>query len=288
MIEEYPMPLSGSPAEPLSRFSRPCWPEPRELLDDLPYTYTLGTGPDVVLIHGWGMHSGVWEDVAESLLDHYRVTVVDLPGHGFSRSLRTGPGIDALCAAVMAAVPAPAAWVGWSLGGLVAQRMALTAPERVSRLVLANSTPCFVRRPDWPHGIDWPVLRRFAEELRLDYRAALKRFIALEVHGSERATAQLHALKAMLFQHGEPAVSALEDGLAILGNTDLRAEWPRIACPTLLLMGQRDRLVPAEAGTALLERLPGTRLRVFERAGHAPFFSHLPDFVAELRAFLDA
>ena len=242
----------------------------------------------MVLVHGWGMHSGVWEDVAEALLDHCRITVVDLPGHGFSRSLQTGPGLDALCAAVTAAVPASAVWVGWSLGGLVAQRIAIDTPERVSRLVLVNSSPCFVRRPDWPHGIELPVLRRFAEELRLDYRAVLKRFIALEVHGSQNATAQLHALKAMLFQHGEPAVAALEDGLAILETTDLRAGWPRIACPILLLMGQRDQLVPAEAGAALLERSPCARLRVFERAGHAPFFSHLPDFVAELRVFLDA
>ncbi|MGB5062723.1 MAG: alpha/beta fold hydrolase, partial [Candidatus Competibacter sp.] len=177
---------------------------------------------------------------------------------------------------------------GWSLGGLVAQQVALAAPERVSRLVLVNSTPCFVQRPDWPHGIAQPVLRRFAEELRQDYRAVLKRFIALEVHGSEHATAQLHRLKAMLFQHGQPDVAALEDGLATLEASDLRAELPRIACPTLLLMGQRDQLVPAAAGEAMRDVLSDAHLHIFPRAGHAPFFSHLPEFVAELRAFLDA
>jgi pimeloyl-[acyl-carrier protein] methyl ester esterase len=171
---------------------------------------------------------------------------------------------------------------------LVAQQAALTAPERVSRLVLVNSTPCFVQRPDWPHGIALSVLRRFAEELRQDYRAVLKRFIALEVHGSEHASAQLKQLKAMLFQHGEPDVAALEDGLTILETTDLRAEWSRMQCPTLLLMGQRDQLVPVGAGEAMLQRLPDARLHVFPRAGHAPFFSHLPEFVAKLRAFLDA
>ena len=50
------------------------------------YSHTLGSGPDVVLLHGWGMHSGVWEDVVEALLDHHRVTVLDLPGHGYSRA----------------------------------------------------------------------------------------------------------------------------------------------------------------------------------------------------------
>lgn len=252
------------------------------------YTHTVGEGPDVVLVHGWGMHSGVWEEVAEALLDQHRVTVLDLPGHGYSRLSGAGYTLPDLCAAVAAAAPTPAAWVGWSLGGLVVQQLALTAPERVSRLVLVNSTPSFIQRPGWPHAIALPVLQQFAQELRQDYRAVLKRFIALEVHGSVHATAQLHLLKAMLFQHGEPDVSALEDGLAILENADLRAELPRIACPTLLLMGQRDQLVPAAAGAALVEQLPNARLRIFARAGHAPFFSHLSDFIAELRTFLDA
>ncbi len=250
----------------------------------------------MVLVHGWGMHSGVWEDVVEGLGDHYRVTVLDLPGHGHSDPLPVvqvppfekggSGGISHWATAVLAATPAPATWIGWSLGGLVAQQVALIAPERVSRLVLVNSTPCFVQRPDWPYGQAFAVLRRFAEELRQDYRAVLKRFIALEVHGSEHASAQLKQLKAMLFQHGEPAVAALEEGLAILETTDLRTQWPRIQCPVLLLMGQRDQLVPVGAGEAMLPQLPDARLHVFPKAGHAPFFSHLPEFLAELRAFL--
>jgi pimeloyl-[acyl-carrier protein] methyl ester esterase len=250
------------------------------------YAHTVGQGPDVVLAHGWGMHSGVWEDVVEGLLTQHRVTVLDLPGHGYSRLREAGHTLTDLAAAVAAVAPAPAIWVGWSLGGLVAQRVALDSPERVSRLVLVNSTPCFARRPDWPHGIALPVLRGFAEELRRNHRAVLKRFIALEVHGSERAGAQLHRLKTLLFQHGEPEVSALEDGLTILKTADLRAELPRIACPTLLLMGQRDQLVPAVAGEAMRKLLPDARLHVFPRAGHAPFFSHLPEFMAVLGEFL--
>ena len=251
------------------------------------YFHTLGSGSDIVLLHGWGMHSGVWEDVVEGLLDHYRVTILDLPGHGYSRTSGSGHTLDDLAAAVLAVAPPRAAWAGWSLGGLVAQRAAMAAPERVSQLVLVNSTPCFVQRPDWPHGVVPSVLHRFAEELRQDYRAVLKRFIALEVHGSEHASTQLRQLKAMLFQHGEPDVTALEDGLAILETADLRADLPRVACPTLLLMGQRDQLTPAAAGLEMWERLPDARLHIFPHAGHAPFFSHLPEFLAQLRAFLD-
>ncbi len=252
-----------------------------------PYHHTLGSGPDVLLLHGWGMHSGVWENVVEGLRDDYRITMLDLPGHGYSHASESAPTLEALTAAVLAVAPPRAAWVGWSLGGLAAQRAATIAPERVSRLVLVNSTPCFAQRPGWPHGIPLAVLQGFARELRQDYRAVLKRFIALEVHGSEHASAQLRRLKAMLFQRGEPDVTALEDGLAILEQADLRAQLPRIVCPTLLLMGQRDQLTPAAAGEAMRDLLPDARLHVFPRAGHAPFFSHLAEFVTRLRAFLN-
>jgi len=249
---------------------------------------TLGQGPDVVLLHGWGMHSGVWEDLVEELLDHYRVTILDLPGHGRSRGARFGPSLDDLTAAVAAVAPPRAAWVGWSLGGLIAQWLAIAAPERVERLALVGGTPCFTQRPDWPHGMNPTVLRGFAEALRQNHRATLLRFIALEVHGSDRAASQLRQLKALLFQHGEPDETALENGLAILEHTDLRAELPRIACPTLLLFGQRDLLAPAAAGEAMREALPDARLRVFLQAGHAPFLSHPLEFLTELRTFLNA
>lgn len=252
------------------------------------YTDTAGIGPDVVLVHGWGMHSGVWEDVAGDLLNDYRVTVLDLPGHGFSRPTKSGYTLAELAQAVAAATPTPATWIGWSLGGLVAQQVALAMPERVTRLALVNSTPCFVQRPDWPHAIAPVVLRRFAEELSQDYRMVLKRFIALEVYGSEHASAQLHRFKTILSRRGEPEVTALQDGLAMLESNDLRAALQNLACPLLMLMGQRDQLVPVAAGEAIQNRLPNTRLHVFPRAGHAPFFSHLPEFMAELRAFLDA
>ena len=253
------------------------------------YARTIGSGPDVALIHGWGMHAGVWEDVVEALVDDYRVTAVDLPGHGYSREFGSGQTtLPELAQAVAAAVPAPAIWIGWSLGGLVAQQVALSRPERVSRLALVNSTPCFTQRPDWPHAVALPVLHRFAEELRENHRAVLKRFIALEVHGSDHANDLYRQLKALLFQHGEPDPAALGDGLAMLETADLRADLPRIQCPTLLLMGRRDQLTPAAAGEAMLKLLHNARLRIFERAGHAPFFSHLPDFMAELRAFIDA
>lgn len=251
------------------------------------YSHTAGQGAEVVLLHGWGMHSGVWEDVTEALLDDYRITLVDLPGHGYSRLSETSHTLTELSQAVADLAPPKAIWIGWSLGGLIAQRVALDRPNQIARLVLVASSPCFVGRPDWPHGVDYAVLHAFAENLSRDYRATLKRFLALEVHGSEHEYQQLRLLREMIFQHGEPDSAALRDGLTILETQDLRGEFPAIACPTLLLMGKRDNLVPVSAGPAMQGLLPNGRLHVFEGAAHAPFFSHLPEFIQQLRGFLD-
>lgn len=251
------------------------------------YVETVGSGPDIVLLHGWGMHAGVWEDVVEALADDYRVTVMDLPGYGYSRGLQTGHTLRDLSQAVATAAPPRAIWVGWSLGGLITQRLAIDVPERVARLVLVASSPCFVERPDWSHAMEPEILSQFGDNLTSDYRTALNRFLALEVHDSENAPQQLRLLRAIVFQHGDPDPGALADGLAILQTEDLRGELNKITCPTLLLMGRRDVLVPSSAGAAMTKLMPHARLHVFERAGHALFLSHLNEFVSQLRGFLN-
>lgn len=281
--------MNGSILRSMNRDSRCLNAMPDQAIDFSTnlYRQTCGAGRDVVLLHGWGMHSGVWEDVVEELVDDYRVTLLDLPGHGYSRGVSAVWNSSALAAELLAAVPQPATWIGWSLGGLIAQQAAVLAPQQVNRLILVNSTPCFVQKPDWAHGIALATLRRFAEELRQDYRAVLQRFLALEVHGSEHASTQLRQLKSRLYAHGEPELAALVGGLTVLESSDLRGQAAQISCPIRILSGQRDQLVPAHAGDAMLRLWPEARLHCFLRAGHAPFLSHLAEFVAQLRAFID-
>jgi pimeloyl-[acyl-carrier protein] methyl ester esterase len=233
------------------------------------------------------MHSGIWEDVIEALADHYRVTYMDLPGYGYSRACASSDTLVDLSRLIAAVAPPRAVWVGWSLGGLIAQQAAIDQPDQVGKLVLVGSSPCFARRPDWPHALDPRLLHAFADNLRRDYRATLKRFLALEVHGSEHEVALLRRLRAILFKHGEPDTQALRAGLRLLEQTDLRPQAANIRCPVLLLFGRRDNLAPVAAGDAIRRLLPAGRLHVFERAGHAPFLSHLDEFISHLRAFAD-
>lgn len=237
------------------------------------------------MIHGWGLHGGIWDGLLPLLETHFRVTRVDLPGHG--RSTRDGAAtLDDMVRAVLAVAPARAGWVGWSLGGLVALRAALLEPARVRALAMIASTPCFVRKPDWQSAMQPELLDTFAAELAQDYQRTLDRFLALQVRGAAHATQVLKSLRATLHAGGSPQLAGLRAGLDILRSTDLRGEAAQLQCAALLLMGERDTLVPIAAGQATAQLLPHAQLTVIEAAGHAPFIS-APDNVANaLQRFL--
>jgi pimeloyl-[acyl-carrier protein] methyl ester esterase len=243
------------------------------------YTETAGNGPDLVLIHGWGLHSGIWDGFAPLLETSYRVTRVDLPGHGRS-DWRGETSLDEWVAAVLAAVPIPAAWLGWSLGGLLAMRAALMAPGQVTALITVASSPCFVRRPGWQSAMLPALLETFSAELQQDYGRTLNRFLSLQVRGSEHAGTVLKTLRSTLLAHGEPDAAGLSAGLEMLRTTDLRNALGEIACRTLLLMGGRDTLVPQNAGSETAALLADAQLAMIEGAGHAPFLA-APQRVAE-------
>jgi pimeloyl-[acyl-carrier protein] methyl ester esterase len=249
------------------------------------YTQTSGSGPELVLIHGWGLHSGIWDGLLPFLEPHYRVTRVDLPGHG--RSPWDGAAaLDDMARAVLAAVPAGAAWAGWSLGGLVAQRAALVQPGSVGALVLIASTPCFIRKAGWQSAMLPELLDTFAAELEQDYQRTLNRFLALQVRGSSQATDTLKQLRATLRDGGTPQLAGLRAGLEILRATDLRGELGQLQCPTLLLTGERDTLVPAAAAREMVRLIPHAESAVIGGTGHAPFIT-APGRVADtLHGFL--
>jgi pimeloyl-[acyl-carrier protein] methyl ester esterase len=233
-----------------------------------------GSGPDLVLVHGWGLHGGIWGDLPARLAQHFRVTTLDLPGHGRSRTPGVSLTLDAITDSVAELCPAPAIWLGWSLGGLVALNAALRQPHTVAQLVLVGATPKFVQAPDWPHAMPAEVFADFARSLAQDYRATLLRFLSLQAGSNESARALLKQLRADMFAHGEPQPGALAAGLAILEQTDLRARLAEIRVPALVVYGSHDRLAPPAAGEQLAAHLPQARWLRLEGAGHAPFLSH--------------
>jgi pimeloyl-[acyl-carrier protein] methyl ester esterase len=247
---------------------------------------TTGTGPDLFLIHGWGLNGAIWSGVRTALEADYRVTAVDLPGHG--RSPGGSFDLDSASTALREAAPPQAHWIAWSLGGQLALHVAQSAPECIASLTLVAGSPRFVQSPEWPHAVPAAVLAQFLDELQRDYRATLNRFLALQVRGSTAAGDTLRTLRRQLFAHGEPDPVALAAGLAILRDTDLRPGLEDMSLPLQFIMGERDTLIPPAAAWACTARVSTAQLDLIAGAGHAPFLSHPRDFLAALRPFLPA
>jgi len=248
------------------------------------YIETVGQGPDIVLIHGWALHGGVFAPLAARLSSRYRLHLVDLPGHGHSREDDTALALPHVVNAIAAATP-PAVWLGWSLGGLFALHAAATQPQ-VRALAMVAATPRFVRGPDWPDAVEAEVFAQFGHDLGADYRGTLDRFLALDTLGSEHARAELRTLKQALVERGEPAPRALQEGLELLRRTDLRRALATLAKPSLWLAGQRDRLVPAAGMHAAAALAPGSLAHTVAGGGHAPFLGHADEVAGQLERFV--
>jgi pimeloyl-[acyl-carrier protein] methyl ester esterase len=250
------------------------------------YLKTQGKGDDIVLLHGWGMHSDAWEDVVNALVEEYRVTVIDLPGHGRSEMVLDEFELKKIAGLLAKAKSQPAIWIGWSLGGMIAAQIALMFPEQVKGLVLVASSPQFVKDEDWPHAMSAELLLQFAQELEQDYRETVKRFIAIQSMGSAHKRNEMRALRERLFRHGEPDMEALRGGLRILSEVNLRPHIKDIQCKIQFIMGSHDSLVPARAIEDILDNHATVQCHVIQGAGHTPFVSHPDEFIETVKAFL--
>lgn len=258
---------------------------------------TSGKGAPLLLLHGWGMHGGMWGEAVLKLAQHFTVHCLDLPGHGASGNITPYPtrgqcNLDTLVSSLSEHArqhfPGKMLTVcGWSLGGQIALRWAELMPQQVQRLILVTSTPCFVQRADWLCAMPSATFQTFEQDLQTSPERTLKRFISLQVRGSEQERGCLVHLRSSLLNREQPDHSALRDGLAILRETDLRASLPYIKQPVLVLAGEYDELIPAPASEYLAMHLPHVEMAVIKGASHVPFLSHTDTFLMNLMSFMD-
>ena len=243
------------------------------------YVSTKGQGPAIVLVHGWGMHSGVWKNVADYLSQYYCVTLVDLPGYAQSSGAYSSDasGFKETCQQLAQAIKEPAIWIGWSLGGLLAAGVALENALKVKQLIMVASAPRFISTTAW-QAMPEEVFDGFAEQLHSDYEATLKQFMLLQTRNSENSKESLKILRQQWLQVETPSRAVLESGLNILKTTDLRNELKHLQCPLTYIYGQLDTL----ARPVLLGEMKKYHANfdsvVIQKAAHAPFLSHPSEF----------
>jgi len=196
------------------------------------HSQQIGQGPDLVLVHGWGMHSGIWQPIVEALQDRYRLTTIDLPGHGHSPLPAGGFDLNRLALLLLDSAPANAIWIGWSLGGMAALNAALTHPAHIKKLVMVGAQPQFVQSEDWPHATPAKNLEIFSSNLVGHTEQTLKRFIALQVRGCADEKELLRCVRDIVDHSPLPKTEALRLGLDILRTANLRPRLSELQTPT--------------------------------------------------------
>lgn len=239
--------------------------------------YTLeGSGPAVVLLHGWGASSQSLQAPAAALAAEFRVLTVDLPGFGWSDPPPVAWGSSEYADHVRAVLDAQgigrAALLGHSFGGRVAIQIAARTPERVERLVLVASAGLRRRR-------------RPRDYARLGVTKVLKGLAGLPVVGG-LGRPLLRRWAERVGSRDYKAAGRMRPTLVRLVNEDLAPMLQEIPVPTLLLWGDQDQEVPREAVLTMASRIKGARLLVFPGAGHFPFLDAPERFAEALRGFL--
>ena len=250
------------------------------------YCRVIGQGEDLVLLHGWGVNSAVWEPVIEQLSQHFRLHLVDLPGFGQSKSLPEYT-LRTIIDALVKVLPEQAVWCGWSLGGLVATYASYIYPEKITKLIQVCSSVKFVGDASWP-GVEAAVFDNFKQGLQANREKTLTRFIALQSMGCASARKDAAMLKKLLAGTEQADEQALLAGLALLNNSDLRKEFSQIEVPCLSLFGQFDTLLPLPGSNKMGLLLPTAVQKVFKNSAHAPFISEPEAFSRNIIDFISS
>ncbi len=228
------------------------------------YSKTIGTGEDLVLLHGWGFNSELFNALVERYKDKYRITLIDLPGHG--RSDDVDGGLDEWCNEVIKKLPKNPILLGWSLGGLLAINIASKYP--ISKLILVAATPNFVQSKNWKFGIDADNFKQFSNTLELNLSKGLKRFVSLQSKDKAQIKKLNHAI-----DNYPASTQALSQGLEILLNSNLTNKLEDVNTPISVILGDHDTLVPHAISHWYANITSNIKLL---DTGHLPFIH--PDF----------
>jgi len=244
----------------------------------------IGQGPALVLLHGWGVNSAIWQPIVEPLSAYFRLYLVDLPGFGDSAPLQDY-SLQSISTAILEVVPDSATWCGWSLGGLIATYAALNYPLRVNKLIQVSSSIKFVADQQWP-GVDGAVFDNFLQGLQDNPQKTLARFIALQAMGCTSARKDSSALKKLLTGTRDADHNALLCCLRLLAESDLRSSFSQLEQPCLSLFGQFDGLLPLQASQKMQLILPELQVQLFENSSHASFISESDLFCQKIVDFM--
>jgi 2-succinyl-6-hydroxy-2,4-cyclohexadiene-1-carboxylate synthase len=250
-----------------------------------------GTGPALLLVHGFGGAKEDFSDQVDDLARDHRVVTLDLRGHGES----DGPdevarySLDRYAADLANVLDAldidSCRLLGHSMGGMIVRRFVLASPHRVDALVLMDTSPGPVP------GLDGEMMDlgvQIANEQGMDeLKRVMDAFTPLDTPAYQRTLAERPGFR----EFGDAKWAALSRAMWMTMSLEIRdqpdqlAELAAVHCPTLVIVGVEDEPFRG-VSAAMAETIPGAELVVIPDAGHSPQFENGPAWLAALRAFL--
>lgn len=255
----------------------------------------MGSGPQVLLLHGFGGFLETWAFNLPPLSKRYRVYAIDLPGHGLSDKIKncytTAFAIESANDILEALGVSQAALIGHSLGGAVSVNIALSLPERVSKLILIDCAGLSRTLP-WLYRLSsLPVLGKILMSLAV--KPTLEHSIKRLFYSPPVLSQEM--IDIILKNSSQPGVR--ETLIRIIRqNVGLRGphpeallieRLPQLKVPTLFVHGAQDRVFPLEHVRDAFSMAPNSRVKIFDQCGHCPHIEKAVEFNEVALEFLD-
>jgi len=244
-----------------------------------------GPGEPLVLAHAIGCDARMWEDVAPRLAKRFRVLRVDTRGHGRSPVTQRPYSLAGLAddfAAVLDHLRIGRAhWVGLSMGGMIGQSFALRHPDRLGRLVLANTTSSY-----GPEGRG--MWRQRASLVENGGLAAIRDAVEARYFSEAFRREHPEVVSKVMARFLETRPEGYLGCCDALAELDFSHDLPRIASPTLVIAGELDAGTPPAMGRAIAAGIPGARFAILPGAAHLSAAEMPGEFSALVLDFLAA
>ncbi|MEZ4503381.1 MAG: 2-succinyl-6-hydroxy-2,4-cyclohexadiene-1-carboxylate synthase [Dehalococcoidia bacterium] len=251
-----------------------------------------GSGPPVVLLHGFTGAAAGWGELVEALSPEFHTIAIDIVGHGLSDSpstverYRMDRCTEDLAAALQATGHERATWLGYSMGGRTALQVAARHPEVVSALVLEGATPGLstVEEREARIASDEALAQRIEREgvePFIDYWESIPLFASQRAMPAERQA----AVRAGRLRNDGTGLANSLRGMGTGSQRDVADQLPSIAVPTFLVTGALDTKFTG-IGREMAQRFPAATMTVIEDAGHAAHIERPDEFAALVLQFL--
>jgi 3-oxoadipate enol-lactonase len=244
-----------------------------------------GGGAAVVLAHAIGCDHRMWEELEAALASTYRVISIDARGHGSSPVPPRPYSLGALAEDVRALLDRlevkKAHWVGLSMGGMVGQAFALAHPDRLERLVIANSTSSY--------GIEgraiWQNRIKLVEEGGL---AAIREMVTQRYFSEAFRREHADIVEKVMERFMETPAQGYLGCCDAIKELDFSTHLHSIRAPTLVIAGSDDAGTPVAMSEAIAKGIPGAKLEVIQGAAHLSAVEKPREFAELVTRFLAA